>query len=101
MSSMLRSAKLTVIETDGRPARTKKAARTVWCQVEPGFWAGSADGEFLGTVERLEDGGFRARGATAERVGEFSTLAQARIAIRTEPGSLGGTHAQDRCATRG
>lgn len=90
-----------MIETDARPRRTKTATRTVWCQVEPGFWAGSADGEFRGTVERLEEGVYLARDATAAPVGEFSTLSEARVSIRTERRGLEGTHAQDRCAPRG
>ena len=74
-----------VIETDAcRPTPPPAASpgnRSVWSQVESGFWVGSAGGDFLGTVERVEGGGFVARKATGVRVGEFGTLTAARMSV--------------------
>lgn len=75
---MLRSTNVTMIENGVRAAGS---TGVVWCQVEPCFWVGNAQGEFLGTVERVGSGGFLARNSTAERVGEFGTLARARMAV--------------------
>lgn len=57
-----------------------------WAEVDRGFWVGSADGAFLGTVERQEPKRFFARDATRRYVGEYPTLALARTAIIGQTG---------------
>lgn len=59
---------------------------STWAEVDTGFWVGSADGVFLGTIERQEPGRFFARDAIRRYVGEFPTLALAREAIIGQAG---------------
>ncbi|CAD5991166.1 hypothetical protein [Agreia sp. COWG] len=56
------------------------AVSTVWLEVEKGFWVGSTDAAFVGTIE-LRDGVFHARDLAAARVGDFATRAEAQAAI--------------------
>ncbi|AZS38040.1 hypothetical protein CVS47_02690 [Microbacterium lemovicicum] len=49
----------------------------VWAQVEPGFHVGSRDGDFLGYIDRRDDGQYLAWDMTARVVGRFPDLASA------------------------
>lgn len=57
-----------------------------WAEVDRGFWVGSADGVFLGTVERNGPKRFSARDAVRRQVGEYPTPALARAAIIAQMG---------------
>ena len=52
-----------------------------WHEVDSGFWVGSADGEFLGSIERFARGRYLARDALHRTVGEYAGLGFARKAI--------------------
>lgn len=49
---------------------------TRWATVTDGLWAGTRDGEFLGTVEFI-DGGFVTSNAQGARIGRSHSLAAA------------------------
>ncbi|MFS0735160.1 hypothetical protein ABC304_06980 [Microbacterium sp. 1P10UB] len=53
----------------------------VWAQVEPGFHVGSRDGDFLGYIDRRDDGRYLASDMTARVVGRFPDLASAIRAL--------------------
>ncbi|MWB98532.1 hypothetical protein [Agromyces seonyuensis] len=55
-----------------------------WSEVDEGFWAGNAQGVFLGTIERTGAETFLAQDHVGGRLGEFSSSSAARAAI-TDP----------------
>ena len=75
---------MTMIQGVTRRSREAEAIAT-WHEVDSGFWVASADGVFLGSIERLARGRFLARDAIHRIVGEYAGLAHARnaIALRT------------------
>ncbi|MEU1973084.1 hypothetical protein ABZ477_15620 [Microbacterium sp. NPDC019599] len=74
-----------------------------WHEVEAGYWAGSADGAFLGTVECTPAGRFAARDALSSHLGEYETLAlaQSAVIIESDWSNSGGSYASDGRAPRG
>jgi hypothetical protein len=70
---------MTLIES--APHRPELPTGPVWREVEPGFWVASAEGMFLGTIERQDDDRFFARNATRIYVGEWRSLELAQHAV--------------------
>jgi len=65
------------------PAAEKRptAFTTTWTAVESGLWSASAPGEFVGTVERLGDGRYRAVDGRGMELGICATLAAAKARV--------------------
>lgn len=57
---------------------------TRWASVADGLWAGTRDGEFLGTVEFI-DGGFVTSDAQGVRIGRSHSLAAAERLVDGPP----------------
>lgn len=77
--------------------RTGLRGFTTWAEVDTGFWVGSTDGVFLGTIEREAPDRYLARDAVSRDVGEYPDLAAARTAVveridRTLPSAEGTRH---------
>ncbi|MFE7844314.1 hypothetical protein ACFUTX_03860 [Microbacterium sp. NPDC057407] len=64
--------------------RTGIRERATWAEVDTDFWVGSAEGVFLGTIERHEPNRYFARDAVRHYVGEYPSLALAREAVVTQ-----------------
>jgi hypothetical protein len=52
-----------------------------WAVVDAGLWSGSADGEFIGIVERLDATRFRAVNGVGDEVAICRTLADAKARL--------------------
>lgn len=61
--------------------RSPRVASATWSAVETGFWAGSAGGNFIGTVEKVPHGEFIARNAVGAEIGSFDSSREARAAV--------------------
>jgi hypothetical protein len=76
---MLRRLGMTIL--DAAPNAAPSFPETdLWREVEDGFWAGSCEGEFLGTIE-VHGKRFFARNRVMGYVGEYRTLEAAQAAI--------------------
>jgi len=64
------------------PASAPSASGTHWVPVAEGLWAGTHDGEFLGTVEFV-DGGFETADRVGTRIGRSPSLASAQRLLDT------------------
>lgn len=67
----------------GFGARTRVAAesRSLWVEVEPGFFVGNDRRGFLGSIAGTPADGFTARGPHSEFVGSFHGLDEAKAAV--------------------
>ncbi len=52
-----------------------------WAQVDRGFYVASADGLFLGSVDRTSRRRYLARDGQAAQIGTFDTFEQAQRAV--------------------
>ena len=64
-------------EADTPGLRDADGQQFVWSEVEPGFYAGSCAGNFLGYIDQNLRGIFVAHDMTSHVIGEFSTLEEA------------------------
>ncbi|MFC8681573.1 hypothetical protein ACFT30_08625 [Microbacterium ureisolvens] len=71
---------MTMIEGVAERTRASETL-AIWHEVDSGFWVGSTDGAFLGSIERLARGRFLARDALNRIVGEYAGLGYARRAV--------------------
>lgn len=55
--------------------------RPLWASVADGFYVGSQDGSFLGYVDRLSDGVWRAFDAASRSIGDFADHHRAMAAV--------------------
>jgi hypothetical protein len=75
----------TLISPAPAPAPTPAiASGTRWTAVAEGLWAGTRDGEFLGTVEFV-DGGFETADEHGARIGRSHSLAAAQRLVDGPP----------------
>jgi len=58
-------------------------SRPLWASVADGFYVGSRDGTFLGYVDRLADGAWRAFDAASRAIGDFGDHHTAMAAVTT------------------
>jgi hypothetical protein len=58
-----------------------------WASVTDGLWAGTRDGEFLGTAEFI-DGGFETSDAQGVRIGRSHSLAAAERLVDGPPAEV-------------
>lgn len=56
-------------------------SRAVWARVDDGFYVGSRGGDFLGYVDRRDDGRFVAADLHSHPLGVFDDLASARSSV--------------------
>jgi hypothetical protein len=70
--------------TAGAPTPAWLMSGTRWASVTDGLWAGTRDGEFLGTVEFI-DGGFETSDAQGVRIGRSHSLATAELLVDGPP----------------
>lgn len=63
--------------TDEPGVRDADGSQFVWSEVEPGFYAGSHAGNFLGYINQNLRGIFVAYDMASHVVGEFSTIEEA------------------------
>lgn len=67
----------TCSEADTPGVRDVDDRQFIWSEVEPGFYAGSVAGNFLGYINQNLRGVFVAHDMASAVVGEFSTLDEA------------------------
>jgi hypothetical protein len=72
---------MSIIAADVRLEAADDCMLDSWHEVDDGFWAGSSDGRFLGTVERHSAHRYFARDSARAYVGEFRSLDRAKGAI--------------------
>lgn len=73
-----RASRAAASPTKRRPGRPE---RGLWVEVEPGFHVGNERGQFLGSVQAGEGGGFTAFDARSEFLGGFEQLDHAKAAV--------------------
>lgn len=64
-------------ESDRSETHDPDEPQFVWSEVEPGFYAGSCAGNFLGYIDQNVRGIFVAHDMESHVIGEFSTIEEA------------------------
>ncbi|MCS0498515.1 hypothetical protein [Protaetiibacter mangrovi] len=73
---------MTTTLTPATPAPAPVASGIRWASVAEGLWAGTRDGEFLGTVEFV-DGGFETADERGTRIGRSHSLVAAQRLVES------------------
>ena len=61
--------------------RAPTARRTIWSEVDDGFFVANRDGEFVGSVDRTGVGRFAASDGRSACIGLYDTLIEAQRAV--------------------
>lgn len=59
----------------------KRSTWVTWSQVDEGFYIGSRFGDFVGYIDRAQDGAYTAFDLSSGVVGSFAALSQAMAAL--------------------